>query len=563
MLVQLYIENVAVIQKAAIHFTPGLNVFTGETGAGKTILISAIDAVLGERTSREIIRSGESKAVVSAMFEDLSPQVAGKLAELGYADDEGALLIHREITAAGKTSCKVNGMPATTTILREIASLLIHIHGQRDSQQLLLAEHHLELLDTFGELAPDLARYGECYRHMRELQTQLDSLQMDDAQKNQRIDMLSFQIGEIEAASLEDEDEEETLLARRKVIQGSEKILEGLAQGYAALSGRGESEGINSLMDDLSGGVESVSEYVEQFVSMAARLQEIGYELSEYAADIRAYLDEFEYDPRELDRVEYRLDTIHKLKRKYGENIAEILVYCENAQNELDAITTSGERAERLEQELAAVAAQVEGLADNLRRRRARAAKAFMAQVEAELAFLDMPAVKLSVQHKPKPPGPNGADEIEFMIVTNVGEKPKPLSKIASGGEIARIMLAIKNVLADRDRIGTLIFDEVDTGVSGRAAAKIGRKLRQVSRTRQVICVTHLAQVAACADTHLYIHKEIEGGRTFTKVDVLDDSSRLTELARITSGDMITDIALENARQLREASLCESEDGPA
>lgn len=554
MLVQLYIENVAVIQKAAIRLEPGLNVFTGETGAGKTMLISAIDAVLGERTSREIIRTGESRAMVSALFEDLSPAVLEKLAELGYSDDEGALLISREVTAAGKTGCKLNGIPATTSILREIAPLLIHVHGQRDSQQLLLPERHIELLDAYGELAGDIAHYAEAYNHMRAVKAELESLDMDDAQKNQRMDMLSFQIAEIEGAELEDEGEEETLLARRGVIRNSERILEGLAAGYAALSGGGESEGITSLMDDLTGGVATASEHVEQFAPMEERLREIGYELADFSAEIHSYLEEFDFDPRELDEIEYRLDAIYKLKRKYGGSIAEIVAFCERARQERESITTSEARAEALAAELGAVVAEAEKRAGTLRKKRARAAKEFMAKVEEELAFLDMPAVRLSVSHREKPLARDGADELEFLIVTNVGEPPKPLSKIASGGEIARIMLAVKNVLADRDHIGTLIFDEVDTGVSGRAAGKIGRKLRQVSRARQVICVTHLAQVAACADTHLYISKAVEDGRTFTRVTTLQEEERAAEVARITSGDHITDIALENARQLIKIS---------
>lgn len=550
MLTQLYIENVAVIQKAAIQLTPGFNVFTGETGAGKTILISAIDAVLGERTSREIIRTGEERAVVSALFEDLSPVVMDKLSQLGYSDDEGALLITREITAAGKTACKINGQPATTSVLREIASLLIHIHGQRDSQQLLLPERHIELVDAFGELAGDLGKYAEAYRRMRDIQAELDALNMDDAQKAQRIDMLTFQIGEIEAAKLEDEDEEDNLTARRKVIRNSEKIVEGLSAAYGALSGSEEAEGINGLFDGLVDGVSGAAGYIEQFAPMSARLQEMGYELADFAGEIRAYLDEFEFDPQEQSDIEYRLDAIYKLKRKYGDSIGGILAFCEDARQELETITTSDRRAEELREQLQAATENAGKLADKLSAKRRKAAKTFMARVEEELTFLDMPSVKLSLDHKQRPLSQGGIDDVEFLIVTNVGELPKPLSKIASGGEIARIMLAIKNVLADRDGISTLIFDEVDTGVSGRAAQKIGRKLRQVSDARQVIAVTHLAQVAAFADSHLLIRKEVEKGRTFTKVSSLDHDAKIEELARIQSGDMVTELALQNAEEL-------------
>lgn len=550
MLVQLYIENVAVIRKASIRLGPGLNVFTGETGAGKTILISAIDAVLGERTSREIIRTGEDRAMISALFDDLPVDVLAKLRELGYSDDEGALLITREITAAGKTGCKIGGMPATTSILREVASRLIHIHGQRDSGQLLQGEQHIRLIDAFGELDGELEQYGKTYCRLQEIREELDSLGMDDAQKAQRIDMLTFQIGEIEAAGLEDEEEEENLLARRKVIRNSEKILEGLSAAYHALTGGEDGAGIEALFDDLTDGISSVSEYIERFVPMTSRIREIGYELGEFTREIRDYLDEFEFDPQELNGIEYRLDTISKLKRKYGASISEVKSFCENARQELESIGTSDRRMEQLTAELQSVTEEAQKQADKLSAKRKKVAKEFTLQVERELVFLDMSSVKLSVKHNIKPLSRNGRDDMELLLSTNVGEPPKPLSRIASGGEIARVMLAVKNVLANRDAIPTLIFDEVDTGVSGRAAQKIGRKLKQVSEARQVIAVTHLAQVAAFADNHLLIRKEVEDGRTYTRVIELNRDGAVEELARITSGESITDIALQNAGEL-------------
>lgn len=557
MLSQLYIENIAVIQKAAIELSAGFNVFTGETGAGKTILISAIDAVLGERTTRDIIRAGEERALVCALFEDLPPHALKKLEELGYSDDEGALLVTREISQSGKSACKINGMPATAQILREISSLLIHIHGQRDSGQLLVTERHIEILDAFGEVEDELLQYGAVYAELQKVKAELADLDMDDAQKAQRMDMLAFQISEIEGAKLEDEGEEDELSERRRVIRNSERILEGLSAAYAALNGSDEGDGIVSLMDTLCAGINEAAQFVGQFEEMCGKIREMSYELSDYTSEIRGYLEEFEYSPQELNEIEYRLDLIYKLKRKYGGSIAEILEFLENAGNELDSIQQSDSKKAALSEKLDKLVIKAKKLGEALSKKRMKAAEQFTKRIQEELTFLDMPSVQLSIRREEKPFAKDGVDNIEFMIVTNVGELPKPLSKIASGGEMARMMLAIKNVLADRDSIGTLIFDEVDTGVSGRAAQKIGRKLRQVSRSRQVIAVTHLAQVAAFADTHMRISKEVDAGRTFTKVDRLEKDEVIQEIARITSGDMVTELALQNAAEL----LLFSQDG--
>jgi len=551
MLTQLHIQNIAVIQKATIQFREGLNVFTGETGAGKTILIAAIDAVLGERASRDIIRTGEDRAFVSALFENISPVALGALEELGYPDEDGAVLISREITAAGKNTCKINGMPATVSILKSISSLLIHIHGQRDSQQLLRSERHRELVDAFGSLEGDVAAYKAAFDEMRRIKAELESLNLDEAQKAQRLDMLGYQIAEIEAAALEDEDEEESLLVRKKIIKGSESILEGLGEAYQALAGDGESgAGVQELMDAATEGMERAAAFVEALEPTARRLREIGYELEEFQGEIRRSLEGYEFDPRELDALEYRLDTIYKLKKKYGGGIPEILAYLERAREELERITLSEQRTAQLTQELAAAEKKAEKLAAALTKKRLAAAERFTGSVERELIFLDMPSVTLTVSHGAKALAADGADELELLFCANVGEVPRPLSKIASGGELSRMMLAIKNVLAHRDHIDTLIFDEVDTGVSGRAAGKIGQKLAQVARDRQVICVTHLAQVAAYGGNHLYIHKEVENGRTYTRVTPLEWERRVEELARITSGDHISAPALESAREL-------------
>ena len=550
MLTRLYIQNIAVIHKASIDFSGGFNVFTGETGAGKTILIGAIDAVLGERTSRDIIRTGEDKALVSALFEDISPKAVAALEEQGYEAEGGSVLIVREITVGGKNNCKINGMPATTALLREISSLLISVHGQRDGNQLLAADRHMGLIDSYGQLEGILEAYETDYEAMRGIQADLDELRMDDSQKMQRIDMLTYQVAEIEEAELEDPEEEDSLQARRKMLRNSERIREGLAQGYEALQGDGEGAGINDLFGGLVDGVAEAARFMEDMEPLAKRLEEMSYELAEAAADVRQALDEFEFDQRELDAIEERLDVIYRLKRKYGGSITDILAFYENSREELERITTSEQRTQELTKALAVAEKQAKISAKELSARRRTAAQAFVTEVEAELVYLDMPSVRLSLRWQEKSLSPTGMDDMEFMVITNVGEEPKPLSRIASGGEIARMMLAIKNVMADRDDIGTLIFDEVDTGVSGRAAGKIGAKLRAVSQKRQVICVTHLAQVAACGDRHLFIYKDVDDDRTYTHVEPLEGEAVYRELARITSGDMITEAALENARQM-------------
>ena len=550
MLTRLYIKNVAVIKEATIALAPGFNVLTGETGAGKTVLISSIDAVLGERTSRDIIRIGEDKAVVTAMFEDISEKASEILRSLGYEDEDGTVLISREITSAGKNICRIGGVPATTAILREISSCLLQIHGQRDTSQLLSADKHLELIDGLAETAPLLVEYSAEYNKLRELRHERNALDIDESEKARRMDMLRYQLDEIEAAELEDEAEEEELTARRRMVQGSERIRQGLAQAYAALQGDNDREGINSLAAELTEGIGEAAGFVESLAAMSERIDEIAIELEEFAADIRASLDEFDFDPRELDEIERRLDVIYKLKRKYGSSIAEILEHYRNTAEELEGISLSEKRIEAVKKQIAAAEKDVIAKAGIISKKRLEAADIMVSQVESELAFLDMPGVKLSVRHREHQPRDNGIDEMELYIVTNAGDEPKPLSKIASGGELARIMLAIKNVLAGRDDIATLIFDEVDTGVSGRAAGKIGAKLRQVANARQVICVTHLAQVAAYADRHFLIAKQEKDGSTFTQVGELSHEDAVHELARITSGDLITPAALQSAGEL-------------
>ncbi len=549
MLSQLYIENIAVIQKATIQLDHGFNVFTGETGAGKTILISAINAVLGARTSRSIIRSGESRAVVSALFTELSPEVAQQVEEMGYTAEDGQLMIHREMDAGGRGACRINGRPATTALLRQIASLLIDIHGQRDSQELLSTEKHMAFVDGFGELGKELAAYREVYKKLQEAREKLESLQMDESYKLQRQDILQYQIGEIEGAKLTPGEEEE-LLAQREIIRNAEKITSALGTSYQLLTGGEEGLGLVSGLEGLGEELETASRFIEELGDYREKTEDLRYELEELSSTLRGYLDDYNFDPRQLDEVESRLDLIHRLKKKYGATIQEILDYWERSAQELDELTFADERAEKLRGEVADLTGKAKELAAVLSKKRKEAGERFIQSVQQELAYLDMPGVRLTLRLTARELGPSGQDGVEFFISANPGEEPKPLSKTASGGELSRVMLSIKNVLAGRGGVGTVIFDEVDTGVSGRAAQKIGLKLAQVAVGRQVICVTHLAQVAAYAGHHSRIYKQVEAERTYTHVEVLDREERVRELARINVGENITSTALDSAREM-------------
>ncbi len=549
MLSQLYIENIAVIQKADIQLREGFNVFTGETGAGKTILISAINAVLGARTSRSIIRSGESRAVVSALFSDLSPDAARQVEELGYTAEDGQLMIHRELDAGGSGSCRINGRPATTALLRQIASLLIDIHGQRDSQELLSTEKHLSFVDGFGGLEGDLDAYQRVYRSLCQVREKRESLEMDESYKLQRQDLLQYQLNEIESASLTPGEEEE-LLAQREMIRNSERITGALGSGYQLLTGGEDGIGIVSALGSLGEELDTASQFVSGLEEYQSKVEDLRYDLEELASTLRGSLEDYSFDPRQLDRIEDRLDLLYRLKKKYGATVEEIIAYGERSAQELDELTFADERAAQLREEEQALTAQAEKLAEALSAKRSRAGERFIASVREELAYLDMPNVRLSLNTTRRELGPTGWDSVEFFLAANPGEEPKPLSKTASGGELSRVMLAIKTVLAGKGGVGTLIFDEVDTGVSGRAAQKIGLKLAQVAKSRQVICVTHLAQVAAYAGHHSRIYKQVEKERTYTHVEVLDREERVRELARINAGENITDIAMESAREL-------------
>ena len=553
MLSQLYIENIAVIRQATIDFQQGFHVFTGETGAGKTILISAINAVLGGRTFKEIIRTGETRATVSALFTEIPEELCKKIEVLGYPLEDNQLLVQREIDLSGKGQCRLDGRPATAAMLREVCSLLIDIHGQHDNQELLSAEKHLGFLDSYGAYRQEMAAYTAAYERMCECAARLDKLQMDESYKLQRMDILQFQIKEIGDAKLTD-GEEERLVEQQKRIRNAERITESLGAVYTLLNGNGEEmRGVLEALEEVSTELDTAAKYLTEFGGYSEKLSDAYYMLEELGSRARDTLEDADFDPRQLDAIESRLDTIYKLKKKYGNSIAEILEYFERISEEYQSLELSDELTAHLQRELDEANLVLHTVAEALTACRFAAAAEFSERVEQELAYLDMAGVRFSITRREKPYGPTGADEMEFMICTNTGEEAKPLAKIASGGELARIMLAIKNVLAEKDGIGTIIFDEVDTGVSGRAAQKIGKKLAEVARHRQVICVTHLAPVAACAAHHYRIYKTVEDGRTFTRVEELTRPQRVQELARIMVGENITDSALKSAEEMLES----------
>lgn len=554
MLSQLFIKNIAVIESASIDFENGFNVFTGETGAGKSILIDAINAVLGGRTSRDLVRTGASKAFVSAVFSDISPKVKNILEELGYDSDEDDLLISREISSEGKNICKINARPATVSALKQLSCALIDVHGQHDSAILQNPELHIGYIDAYGNTSAELLSYAESYKAMKETERAIKKISMDDSDKEARIDLLKYQIGEIESAAIE-EGEEEELLALSKRIKSSENIMELVSDTVAALDGDDGSEGALEELETVIKNAQQLAEYFPDFTGISEKFKSSYYELEEFANDVKNCADELDFDPNLQNRTEKRLDEIFRLKRKYGGSVEAMFAYYNKAKNELDGIEFSEERLEKLNKEYAVLKKAAEEKAYVLTQKRLDAAKSFEHAVMNELSYLNMPNVRFSVNFEHTDYFESGCDNIEFYIATNAGEPLKPLAKIASGGELSRIMLSIKNVLADKDEVGTLIFDEVDTGISGAAAQKVGKKLKQVSKGRQIICVTHLAQVAAFADNHLLISKATDNERTFTSVTSLDKEGRICELARIMGGE-ITDSLKNSAKELLEASNC-------
>lgn len=551
----LYIENIAVIERAEIRFHTGFSVLTGETGAGKSIIIDAINAVLGERTSRDLVRTGSDTARVTALFTDLSQAAEERLTQLGFAPDEdGNLLIARTIAAEGKSTCAVNGRPATAALLREIGKSLIDLHGQHENQLLLSADQHLAYLDRFGELAAVREAYTTVYREWCRVKRELANADMNELEKERRLDLLRYQIDEIEAAQLKAGEEEE-LQARRTLYRNAEKVAGQMHKTEAFLFGDEESDGALSLAQQAASAAAAAARYLEEAEAPAGRLQTALYELQDAADELRSVAELLDFDPRERDEAEERWEVIRRLTSKYGATTAEVLAFLEKARQELQQIEFSDERIQRLTAEEARLRQQLEQAATVLTDKRQETAVRFSAAVGEQLAFLDMPHVSLVINRESAEYGVTGADRIEFLMSANVGEPPKPITRIASGGELSRIMLAIKSVLADADEIDTLIFDEIDTGISGRAAQKVGDRLRRTAdstladRHRQVLCVTHLAQIAAQAQHHFLIEKSVRDGRTYTAVTPLSAAQREQELARIIGGT-VTEANIQAAREM-------------
>ncbi len=550
MLRNLKIENVAIIESADIFFEKGLNILTGETGAGKSIVIDSINAILGERTSRELVRTGCNKASVTAVFNTESQGVSAVLNNLGIeAEADGSLLISRSISLDGKNVCRINGMPVTVGMLKALGRELINIHGQHDSQQLLNPETHCSFVDKLACNEGLLEEYASAFNKLSQLKREIASLQTDDAAKARKIELLTYQIDEIENASLTVGEMEE-LKAVRTLHRNSEKIIGGVNEAYALLNGADEISGALEQVKMSARQLDSVSQYYSALDENAEKLREICYLIEDVQDSLLNVMDELEYDPQYAQAVEDRLDYLNRLSRKYGETEEEMLSFCEKCRKERQDIELSDERLIQLEAEEKKQYEYVVSLASKLTQSRKDTGVDFSEKVREELVFLDMPNVVFAVDIKPCDLNENGADEVEFLISPNLGEAPKPMAKIASGGELSRIMLAIKNVLSDKDGTETLIFDEIDAGVSGRAASKLGKKLSAVSDGRQVICVTHLAQIAAQADHHFEISKASHGGKTYTSVTPLDFDGRKRELARIIGGEEITQAQLDMAEEM-------------
>ena len=548
MLSSLQIENVAVIQKANVHFEKGLNVLTGETGAGKSILLDSINAILGNRTSKDLVRTGAAKAVIRAAFEDVPPAVLDSLEKAGYERSE-TLLLSREITAEGKSTCRINGMPATAAVLRELCGGLININGQHDSVGLLNPARHEGILDAYAQNSAEYQAYYAIYRELVGVKKTLDAMITDESEKQRRIDLLSYQVQEIDDAGLT-AGEEQTLESRRKVLANASTIRDRIAQCYALLSGGDEAPGAVDLLGEASNAVDAAAQLDGELSAGAGQLLDLYYTAKDVAADLIGRLDAYDTNDAELDEIEQRIDLIYKLRRKYGDTVEDILAFGERARKELEMIQSSQERVEHLQKEQRRLYTLAREKAEALTQTRLKAFDELNKRISGTLDFLNMPGVRMTLRHSRGPLASHGQDSIEFYISTNPGEAPKPLAKIASGGELSRITLAIKNAMADKDAVPTVIYDEIDSGVSGKAASRIGEVLRQSAEGHQILCITHTAQIAALADCHLLIQKNITNERTYTEIHPLDENGRVEALARLISGDHVTELSLANAREM-------------
>ena len=548
MLSCLQIENVAVIQKAEVHFQPGLNVLTGETGAGKSILIDSINAILGNRTSKDLVRTGASKAVIRASLAQIPDVVLDKLEAAGY-ERSAELLLSREITAEGKSSCRINGMPTTAAVLRELCGGLININGQHDSVGLLNPAHHLSILDDYAQNAKLYQEYYVLYRSLVKVKKELDAMITDEAEKQRRIDLLSYQVQEIEEAGLT-AGEEQTLEARRKVLANASTIRDRVAKAHALLSGDDDTPGAVDLLGEASNAMDTAAQLDESLSGVSGTLMDLYYSAKDAAAELIDRLDAYDTNDAELDEIEQRLDLLYRLKRKYGDTVEDIIAFGQKAREELEQIQFSEQRHNQLQAEKLRLYGLAREKAEALTQTRLKAFDELNARITDTLQFLNMPGVRMTLHHARGPLASHGQDSVEFYISTNAGEAPKPLARIASGGELSRITLAIKNALADRDAVPTVIYDEIDSGVSGKAAGRIGEVLRQSARGHQILCITHTAQIAALADCHLLIQKNVTNDRTYTEIHPLDTEGRVEALARLISGDHVTELSRANAREM-------------
>lgn len=547
MLELLHIENIAIIEAADIEFAPGFNALTGETGAGKSIVIDSLSAVLGQRTSRELIRTGAEKAFVSAAFSGMAPELTEELGIQPEAD--GTLLLQREIQTDGKNVCRVNGRPVTVGQLRALGARLLNIHGQHDGQQLLDEEQHIVYLDSFGRVESLAITYAEKYKNFTDIRRQIGALQMDEAEKARRVDTLQYQIEELRRAKLTPGEEEE-LTARRGMLRNAEKFLDAVAGADYALNGDDSGGGALSALRQAQDALGGVRHLDDAFGQLYERLGEAYSEVYDIAATVEDKRGELDVSPGELDRVESRMDLLYRLKKKYGATVEDMLDYQARCEAELAQIEDAGDTLARLEQALSKAEKEARQAAQALSDARKAAADRLTAQILTELQQLDMGKIRFAVDFAEKPLDSDGMDTIRFLMSANVGEELRPIHKIASGGELARIMLAMKNVLSEQDHVGTMVFDEVDTGVSGRAAQKVAEKMARISRRKQVLCVTHLPQLAAMADTHFSVEKGERGGRTYTEVRRLDREQRRRELARLTGGSHVSQTMLDGAEEL-------------
>ena len=547
MLELLHIENIAIIEAADIEFAPGFNALTGETGAGKSIVIDSLSAVLGQRTSRELIRTGAEKAFVSAAFSGMAPELTEELGIQPEAD--GTLLLQREIQTDGKNVCRINGRPVTVSQLRALGTRLLNIHGQHDGQQLLDEEQHIVYLDSFGRVESLAIAYAEKYKDFTDIRRQIGALQMDEAEKARRVDTLQYQIEELRRAKLTPGEEEE-LTARRGMLRNAEKFLDAVAGADYALNGDDSGGGALSALRQAQDALSGVRHLDDAFGQLYERLGEAYSEVYDIAATVEDKRGELDVSPGELDRVESRMDLLYRLKKKYGATVEDMLDYQARCEAELAQIEDAGDTLARLEQALSKAEKEARQAAQALSDARKAAAEQLTSQILAELQQLDMGKIRFAVDFAEKPLDSDGMDTVRFLMSANVGEELRPIHKIASGGELARIMLAMKNVLSEQDHVGTMVFDEVDTGVSGRAAQKVAEKMARISRRKQVLCVTHLPQLAAMADTHFSVEKGERGGRTYTEVRRLDREQRRQELARLTGGSHVSQTMLDGAEEL-------------